>query len=727
MKKLFFKYIIFGGFLYFFCFGTVPLYGQSLRKPTPQFSYACASASFNSFDVNFLWDPPLVNANNEFILELSDASGSFSNATQVASTTTNNNTFEFEFEFSFPTDTYGTDYRLRVRSTNPARTSPESDAFEAYYTISENLVINNLNGTEVVCDGSNYLLQVNNHPNESGYRWYRNNSLLVGETDSELWVTQTGNYFVEVDYGVNCSSSTFSNLVTVQIESLLGLVITGNDEIDVCANNDYMLTASIDNPSFLYRWYKDGVLIAGPAYLPSYVINSATPEGNYSVEIEKSNGCMELSPNVTATTPTINVQVTSATEVMLLPTLSETLSVSTTAQNPSYEWYRDGVAVPNSNISSLDITEVGVYNVVVTENVGSCVVTESSAGITVAYPQDFAVVIDTIENYSDCTFTNTQLIIEDILATHPFNGEQVSVISQLANQFSYQWYRDGNMIANETNANISIVDPQNNGAYTVMGSLSGFVTTSNSFMVLLMLSDTININSDASILCDGDSTAVISADSQNANYTYSWYRDGNLLTETQTTLVTNVSGNYMLGATAYGCTIFSNMVTITSFNEGLVTVNADETIFIVEGGSQNITASGADSYVWYFNDVVVSTSNVVMVNEEGNYRLVATLGTCETTRLFTAVYQENAIIPNVISPNGDGINDQWIIPAKYASSNDVVIYIYDFTGKIVFQTNAYQNNWPQDALSSYNKRAIFYYKIEESNIVLKRGTISVIR
>ena len=115
---------------------------QTLNKPTPAdnpneagnsvWTAACASATFNEYFINFTW-LPTVNSDNEFILELSNASGTFDSPKELARVADKNSDFDFEFSFALPTDTRGDGYRFRVRSTSPAKTSPVSDAFEMYY------------------------------------------------------------------------------------------------------------------------------------------------------------------------------------------------------------------------------------------------------------------------------------------------------------------------------------------------------------------------------------------------------------------------------------------------------------------------------------------------------------------------------------------------------------------------------------------------------------------
>ena len=51
----------------------------TIEKPTFPFTQICANASFNNFEVTFKFSPESsFTATNQFIIEMSDASGSFS-------------------------------------------------------------------------------------------------------------------------------------------------------------------------------------------------------------------------------------------------------------------------------------------------------------------------------------------------------------------------------------------------------------------------------------------------------------------------------------------------------------------------------------------------------------------------------------------------------------------------------------------------------------------------
>ena len=80
---------------------------QTPPAGTSPWSAACASGSFNDYWVNFTWSPPLVNSDNEFILELSDGTGNFNNAVELARDGSKNTNFDFHFQFTLPANTRG--------------------------------------------------------------------------------------------------------------------------------------------------------------------------------------------------------------------------------------------------------------------------------------------------------------------------------------------------------------------------------------------------------------------------------------------------------------------------------------------------------------------------------------------------------------------------------------------------------------------------------------------
>ena len=123
-----------------------------IGTPNLGFSQACANESFNTYYTTFTFSPEAVlSPTNQFIIELSDDTGSFSNSTTVYTSAQGAVTQSpATLGFSIPTATAGENYKIRIKSTAPSATSIGSVSFPAYYKIQdEPFSINNIISTAV--------------------------------------------------------------------------------------------------------------------------------------------------------------------------------------------------------------------------------------------------------------------------------------------------------------------------------------------------------------------------------------------------------------------------------------------------------------------------------------------------------------------------------------------------------------------------------------------------
>ena len=717
-------------------FAVCPLQSQILRKPVPQFTAPCASDGFNNYKVGFEWLPPLVGSTNTFILELSNGEGDFSDPITLGTYTDKNTTLRFEFEFTFPDYIRGDNFRVRVRSTSPARTSPPSDSFPAYFVkVRQSLQLGNEDGDMMfgqfrVCTGETMTLKVINYPNEPAYRWYRNGNIvpIPGETGPTLEVHGIGYYYAEVDYGDFCSSGTSSNIVEIIIDDIADVEIEGPGEVIVCPGDNYVLEADADDSDYIYRWYKNGIVINTPGYQPTLNVSNTEPAGIYRVEIENANGCINSSDPIRISVPNMNLAIAGPDNRLLLPGDTIELTVNTTAPDPAYQWYRDNTILSGETSPTLSVNTPGEYHVTVTPGSGTCTATMTSNTVNVALPLSLNVFVETNDSYADCAVTQTSISVSSI-QVETTDGAIIEVRPELINRLNYQWLKDGQPLAGETNSIINITEASMNGDYSLRAAINTFDRNSNAITIQLQPDITPLLTSDGSISCSGASNITISSDITDAGYQYAWYLNNELIANENTpTLTTNLTGSYILVVTAFGCPVNSNEIIITPFEESALTVDTPENIVIVEGFAKTITASGADTYQWFNEDnIEISNSNIAVLTEEGQYILRAFIGECEIIKIFNLTFQDNSVVPNVISPNSDGINDLWILPNRYALQQDVEVYIYGPNGETVFRTRGYQNNWPESNLSYPANKPVFYYKIVRGREILKQGTITLIR
>ena len=349
-----------------------------ISKPNLGFSQACASPSFNSYNVTFTFSPETsLSSTNQFIVELSDATGNFASPTTIYTSSAGSVTVSpATFTFSVPTTITGEAYKLRIKSTAPAATSTSSNAFAAYYKIQDTpFTINNLISTGVFCSGGSYLLTIDNPGNALNdsplqypsltYNWFKETSqttFVFVAAGTSLDVNQPGTYFVETNYG-SCTSNSYSNRVTVS-ESTTGSTTGINSSLGnpYCAADGPTTLTAISGSS--YQWFKDGTEISGA----TNQMYSTNESGTYSATINLGNCSTSASIDLE------NTDFTSSIDVQDINTLDtgESLiaTVTTTANNPEFKWYLNDNIISSATSNSYEATQLGNYRVVITQTAG---------------------------------------------------------------------------------------------------------------------------------------------------------------------------------------------------------------------------------------------------------------------------------------------------------------------------------------------------------------------
>jgi gliding motility-associated-like protein len=187
-------------------------------------------------------------------------------------------------------------------------------------------------------------------------------------------------------------------------------------------------------------------------------------------------------------------------------------------------------------------------------------------------------------------------------------------------------------------------------------------------------------------------------------YTYTW-TDGTGATVGNSLQLSGVGpGNYSLAVTdANGCfatgilpvyivpAITVPTVTITpALTQGTAPVSVTFT--------SNVVSTGTPTYVWNFGDGTSSNSpnpTVVTYTAPGTYSVVLTVdnGTCAGTATATVIVDApvSIIIPNIYSPNGDGINDEFFITC--VGIKTLHCDIFNRWGQLVYQLLAPNDSW----------------------------------
>ena len=380
MYKIKISYELFFGICFFVLVFQEPANAQIvIGTPNLGFSQACANESFNTYNTTFVFSPEVnLNGSNQFTIELSDADGDFSNPTVVSTSNPGAvTTSPATLDFSIPTTTAGENYKIRIKSSAPAATSSNSVAFAAYYKVQDTpFTINNLVSTGAYCSGGNYLLSIDNPGTGSNdsplnypsltFNWYKETgpttSVFVAEGPT-LSVNEEGTYFVETNYGT-CTSDSFSNRVTI-IEVTSGEAEAGISSSlgnPFCPSQGSTTLSTIGGNS--YQWHKEGVPIPDA----TNQMYQTDESGTFTVQVDlgdcSTTGIIELESELFDA----DINVSEYNTINEGETLS--VIVTTTANNPIFEWYLDNVLIAGANGDNYETSELGSYKIIVTETSG---------------------------------------------------------------------------------------------------------------------------------------------------------------------------------------------------------------------------------------------------------------------------------------------------------------------------------------------------------------------
>jgi gliding motility-associated-like protein len=139
------------------------------------------------------------------------------------------------------------------------------------------------------------------------------------------------------------------------------------------------------------------------------------------------------------------------------------------------------------------------------------------------------------------------------------------------------------------------------------------------------------------------------------------------------------------------------------------------------------------SYDWIPN-LYMKQSNTLspQVNppQTMSYRLqvISTLGCGNTTDDVIVKVYDKIQIPNVFSPNGDGINDKWDIELLKESFPECTINVYNRYGQIIFHSTGYDKPWDGTFQNKPVPIGTYYYIVDLKNNIQKiAGFVDVLR
>lgn len=226
--------------------------------------------------------------------------------------------------------------------------------------------------------------------------------------------------------------------------------------------------------------------------------------------------------------------------------------------------------------------------------------------------------------------------------------------------------------------------------------------------------------------CEGLTVSFVE-NSENA-VSFIWdFGDGSALSnESNPTHTYNTAGQYTVSLTTVGvggCETTTSQTTVDVSASGFANFSSDPapgTSISLPDAAVSFTdlSQNAINWLWDFGDGSISTdANPVHVyQKDGTYVVSLTVtdqnGCVSTVTLGDYdIFAPDLLIPNVFSPNGDGVNDGFTV--RYTGKELFRMEVFDRWGRLLYEADAQDKPWMgTDSGGNVVNDGVYYYSVQ---------------
>lgn len=487
----------------------------------------------------------------------------------------------------------------------------------------------------------------------------------------------------------------------------------------------------------IFTWKKNKVQVAtGVSYSASDLNDQDTIEcsltSNASCVLQRSVESNSVVISVTpVATPVISI-ATAQTEVCKTVNTVFTATVSNTGLNPSYQWLINQISTGNNSpvLSTVTLNDGDIVACIVSSS-NSCATTNVALSNTITM-----VVRDPIMPSVTIT-SSAESVCEggDIGFTAlPAHGGTAP---------SYSWEVNGAVILNANTAAYNRNDLKDKDVVVCKMTSNAVCATisqvvSGPITVSVVSPPTVTIHAADTALCSGSPASFTASTAHGGNNPqYEWQVNGVTVSSANTFV------NYKLkNSDKINCLLTASTVCSTAIKSNIIMVTVhplpdlqlDSVVVALKGHPitlSPIVSQNVISYQWSPSSGLNNPASPFPSATPGStivYQLtILSSEGCTVSDNIKVIILENIDVPNVFSPNGDGVHDVWQIPGL-SSYPGCSVLVFNRNGQVIYRSSGYDKPW--DGL--YNGTPVpvgaYYFIIDPKNGVNQfSGSVTIIR
>lgn len=234
-----------------------------------------------------------------------------------------------------------------------------------------------------------------------------------------------------------------------------------------------------------------------------------------------------------------------------------------------------------------------------------------------------------------------------------------------------------------------------------------------------------NFSFSAPSVCLGDSIRFIDLSTGGDGAIHSWrwsFGDGRDTVVQHPTHLYNRAGTFpvkLFATNSFGCNSDTVTKPFTVYPYPLVPTGHIK--YVLEGGSTSLSIPSIGnnlSWLWEPGTFLNSNTAAAPVStplQDITYKVtVSNPGGCNSSDVVSVKVLTGPNIPNTFSPNGDGINETWIIEYLFTYP-DCRVKIFTRQGQLVFESRGYRTPWNGTKNGKTLPIDTYYYIIEPEN------------